>query len=169
MKNYTVKFITKNAIIAAVYFLLSVVSFPISFGLFQVRIAEFLVLLCFFNSDYILGITIGCFLTNLLSPLGFYDAVFGSIATLVSCALVSLMKHLLLGSLIPVVLNGLVVGAELYFLDGQGQHYFVLVGIVALGELIAVTLIGYAVFILLKKNKHFFELIDANKNIDFKW
>ena len=169
MKKYTVKFITKNAIIAAVYFLLSVISFPITFGLVQVRIAELLVLLCFFNSDYILGITIGCFLTNLLSPLGFYDAAFGTLATLLSCVLVSFMKHLLLGSLIPVIINGFVIGAEIFFIDGQGMHYFVIVGFVALGEFIAVTLIGYAVFLLLKKNKHFFELIDARKNTDFKW
>ena len=171
MNKYTVRLLTRNAIVAAVYFLLTLVSFPISFGLIQVRIAEFLVLLCFFNRDYAIGITVGCLLANTLGPgnLGVFDIVFGTLATLVSCIGVSFCKHLLIASLIPVVVNSFTVAAILVFVGEVSQTYFAVVGILAVGEIIAVTIIGYIFFISLRKNEEFMSLIEAKNNKEFKW
>ena len=61
----TTRKITQNAVIAAMYFVITLISSPLSFGLIQFRISEFLMLLCFFRKDYVIGVTIGCFLSNL--------------------------------------------------------------------------------------------------------
>lgn len=168
-QNSTVLKITSNAIVAVIYFCLTLISSPISFGSFQIRIAEALVLLCFFNKDYIIGVSAGCFLSNLLSPIGAIDILFGTVSTLLSCIGVSLFKHLLLSTLVPVLLNGFIIGLELYLFTDVSFPYLALVGLVALGEAIAVSLIGYLLFLMLRKNKKFLEIIRANKNQDFKW
>ena len=171
MKTNIVKIITRNAIVAAIYFSLTLVTGPFSFGMLQVRIAEFLVLLCFFNRDYILGISVGCFLVNLLGnvftgeTLGIIDALIGTGATILSCLIVSYMKHLFVATLVPVIINGFAVGTELYFFLENKLNYFAYVGFVALGEFIAVSVIGYLIIKLLIKNQRFLELIDAKRNI----
>lgn len=171
MNKYTVRLLTRNAIVATVYFLLTLVSFPISFGLIQIRIAELLVLLCFFNRDYTIGITIGCLLANAFGPgnMGVFDIIFGTLATFLSCLGVSLCKHLLIATFVPVVFNSFIVAGILVFVGEVSQSYFVVVGIHAIGELIAVTIIGYIFFMALKKNDKFMSLIEAKKNTEFKW
>jgi len=169
MKKDLVKTITYNAVVAAIYFLLSFITQPFTFSNIQIRIAEMLVLLCFFRKDFAIGVTIGCLLTNTLSisMLGFWDMLFGTLATLLSCVLVSFMKRLFIASLIPVVINGFVVGAEMYFL--ADLPFFLTVATVAIGELLAVSVVGYTIMMALGK-KHFFQqTIRANQNLNFVW
>lgn len=169
MRNKVIRSITTNGIVAALYFILTLISTPFSFGLIQIRIAELLILLCFFRRDYVVGVTIGCVLSNLMSPLGMWDVLFGTLATLVSGLLVSFMRHLLIAGLIPVVINGFAVGAELYFLSEQAPMFWVAVGAVALGELIAVIGLGYSLFMIIGKRAKFQEVIGAERNLTFRW
>ena len=165
MRNNIVKTITFNAVVAAIYFLLTFATSPISFLGAQIRIAESLVLLCFFRRDFTVGLTLGCFLANLLSPLGVPDMIFGTLATLISCIGVSFMRQLAIATLIPVVVNAFVVGAELYFV--LQEPFWLSVGTVALGEFIAVSLVGYWLFFLLGKRQEFRRLIGANRCENF--
>lgn len=162
-----VKKITANSIVVAIYFILTFLTSSFSFLGIQVRIAECLILLCFFRRDYVIGVTLGCIFSNLLSPLGFYDVLFGSLATLVSGLLISFMKHLFLATLIPVIINGFVVGAELYFL--MELPFFVNVGTVALGEFIAVSILGYIIIMIVGRKDQFLKLIGAERNFKFRW
>lgn len=159
-----VKVITRNALIAAVYVALTLLTYPISFMGIQVRLAEILVLLCFFRKDYALGLTLGCLISNSASfhPL---DMLIGTIATLLSCIGVMFCKHLCIAILFPVVLNGAIIGIELNILLKEPLWFSIMT--VAIGELIAMS-VGYILFMLLKKNKRFFELIDAKQNLNFK-
>ena len=165
MRNNIVKTITFNAVVAAIYFLLTFATSPISLLGAQIRIAESLVLLCFFRRDFTVGLTLGCFLANLLSPLGVPDMIFGTLATMVSCIGVSFMRQLAIATLIPVVVNAFVVGAELYFV--LQEPFWLSVGTVALGEFIAVSLVGYWLFFLLGKRQEFRRLIGANRCENF--
>ena len=89
--------IVRNGIMAALYVVLTLISYPISYGLYQLRISEALVLLCFFRKDYTIGITLGCLIANAFSPeLGPIDMLIGTSATLISCLLVCFCKHLLI-------------------------------------------------------------------------
>lgn len=167
MKKDLVKTLTRNAVVAAIYIVLVVAIGDFSFNIFQVRVAEALVLLCFFRRDYVYGLTIGCLISNLFSPLMPWDLVFGTLATFASCLLVSFSKHMLIASFIPVIINGFVVGAELSIICQAS--FWPTCGFVALGEFIAVSVIGYLLMTVLAKNKAFLEVIGANRNEGFKW
>lgn len=163
MKNSLFRSLARNGIVAAIYFLLTLIAFPISFGLIQVRISEILVLLCFFNPEYAFGVTIGCLLANTFGPgnLGIFDIIFGTLATLVSCLLVSVFRKLIFACIVPVIINAFVVGTVLYF-QLESIPYFEIVGFIALGELIAI-LLGYILMSILRKNETFMRLIGAKK------
>ncbi len=167
MNDSIVKTIAANGIVAAIYFLLTFFTSSFAFLGIQVRIAEALILLCFFRRDYTIGLTIGCAVANIISPLGAWDVLFGSLATLASCLLVSFMKKLLIASIIPVVINAFVVGAELNLL--LQEPFWLNVGLVAIGEAIAVMIIGYVLFIILGKKSFFQKAIRAKRNFNFKW
>lgn len=165
--NNTVKMIARNGIIAALYVVFTLLTYPVSFGLYQLRAAEMLVLLCFFRKDYAFGLTIGCAVVNLFSAeIGIIDVLFGTCATLISCLLIGFTKHLWFACIIPVVINGLVVGAELTYFAGV-SNFFVAAGFVALGE-IGAMILGYLAFIFLRKRSKFFDIIEANQNREFR-
>lgn len=156
-----------NAMIASIYFILTMATLPVSFYGMQIRIAEILILLCFFRKDFVIGVTVGTLLANILSPLGPWDMLFGTLATLISGLLIGYMKQLFLASLIPVVVNAFVIGYELHLL--LDLPLWLNVGLVGLGEFIAVSILGYFIFLFLGKNTKFQELIGTKQNYRFKW
>ena len=97
------KRIVKTAIVAAIYAALTIGLSPISYGPVQFRLSEVLILLAFINSDYIVGLTIGCLIANLLGPYGLADIIFGTFATFVSAWMVYLTPKFINGILGSVV------------------------------------------------------------------
>ncbi len=162
MKTMTLRTITDNALVAATYVALTLLTSSFAYLGVQFRIAEILILLCFFRKDFIYGLCLGTLVANALGPLGIYDVLFGTLATFVSAFLVSRMKNLIVASLFPVVLNGLVVGAELYFL--LGLPFWLNAGLVAVGEFAVVSLVGVGLFSILRRNRKFLEAIRAEQN-----
>ena len=167
MRNDIVLRIATNSIVAALYFVLTLVTAPFSFLGLQFRVAEILVLLCFFRKDYTIGLTLGCLLANLFSPLGWPDIVFGSLATLLSCVAISFMKQLFIATLFPVVFNAFIVGAELHFV--LEEPFWLNVGLVALGEFVVVSIVGYVFFMLVGKKDYVQRAIGARQNFRFRW
>lgn len=145
------KRIVKIAVVAAIYAVLTIVLAPISYGHIQFRISEFMVLLPFINPSYIWGLTLGCFIANLYSPLGIIDLVFGTLATFLSCYFVSRSKKLEYAVLYPAVFNGVIVGLELYYIIKVPALLTILY--VFLGELAVVALLGYTITRAIMKNK----------------
>ena len=162
----TAKDIAYNGIIAAFYVVLTLITYPISFLGIQLRIAEVMVLLCFFRKDYIIGLVSGCAIANLMSSIGLIDVLFGTAATLLACLVIIFCKQLFVAALIPVISNAFIVGLELFLFIGDNP-YFIYVGMVAIGEFCAMV-IGYIFFIALRNNTKFLKLIRANQNIAFK-
>lgn len=80
-----VRSLTKIALVAALYVVLSLVLGNLSYGPIQFRIAEMLAFLVLIDKKYIYAVTLGCFLANLTSPLGIADIIFGTLSSL--CAL----------------------------------------------------------------------------------
>ena len=82
------------------------------------------------------GLFVGCLLANFLAGAAWYDVVFGSLATLIAAILTrKLRSRFALAALMPVLLNGLIVGPVVYFAynyagtfslpaaaDGHGQR-----------------------------------------------
>ncbi|MBD7913242.1 QueT transporter family protein [Clostridium cibarium] len=146
--NMTTQRLVKTAIIAAIYAILTLVLAPISYGAIQIRISEIMVLLALFDPFYIVGLTLGCFIANILGPNGLVDAIFGTLATFISVYAISATAKrvknkdisLVVASLWPTVINGLIVGGMLNYLY-QVPLVFA-IGTVAIGEFVVVTIVG---------------------------
>ena len=153
-------------VMTALYVLMTVLCAPLAFGQVQLRFSELLMLLCFFNKDYIFSLTVGCFIANTMSPLGFADVGFGPTATLVSAVLIYAFRektNLLVASIFPVVINGFVVATELHYI--QGLPFWESVVYVSLGEFICVSVIGVFVIGMLSRKKGFMKVIMTGTDI----
>ena len=81
MRNNTVKVLTIQALIAAIYVVLTVAIAPFSSGAIQLRISESLSQLVVFSKKYWFPITLGVAIANIFSPLGIVDVFFGTLGT----------------------------------------------------------------------------------------
>ena len=115
-----IKFIVFNGIVAALYVVFTAPFANIAYGPIQVRIAEVMTVFPIFSWGMILGVTLGCFIANLVNPgnLGPVDIIGGSLATLIAGILSYFIgkKNKWLGLIPPVVVIGLIVGGYLPFL-----------------------------------------------------
>lgn len=154
MKNDLTKRLTRTALIAAIYAVVTLAIAPFAYGNIQFRISEVLVLLAVFDPLYIGGLTLGCLIANLLGPNGPMDVIFGTLATLISVYAIyltgKLIKNykikLLVASIWPTVFNGLIIGWMLNKL--YGLPLILSIGEVALGELVVITCIGVPLFLM---------------------
>jgi len=153
--------LVRCAVIAAVYVVLCLALAPFSYGAVQVRIAEALCLLPVFGAEYIVGVTLGCFLANLLGST-VIDVVFGTLATLLACLVTYKLRDLRVkglaipASLPPVVFNMLIVGAfEITFSDAAPTVALAAFNAVAvgIGEIISCTILGVALVKLVESNE----------------
>ncbi len=166
MKIYTSRELTVAGLIAAVYAALSLALAPISFGVYQVRIAEALTVLPFFTRAAIPGLFIGCMLANVIGGLGWLDIVFGSLLTLVSAFFTHMIARLpqakapglnsavWLAPLPPVLLNAF--GVSAYLAPLIGVSYWFSVQMVGLGQVIACYAIGIPLLLMLKRRSSIF-------------
>jgi len=170
MKRIDIKFLAESAIIAALYVALTWVLAPISFGSFQFRISEVLVLLVFFNPKFIVALIIGCFISNTTSPLGWWDMVFGTLATTLALIPMLKIKNIYISALMPVISNAIIVAIELYFSLNIAPIWLSMIT-VGIGEAAVLYLVGIPLMISINKNPAFLELIEAEekdiKTFDF--
>lgn len=165
MKNFTVKHLVRTAVIAALYTAITMALAPISYGQVQFRISEAMTLLAFIDPWYVPGLFVGCILANLSSPLGMLDVAVGSAATLISVAAMAQigrkmgmnLKGLMLATLMPVIVNGLMVGLELNFLF-QIPLYLA-AAYVAAGEFVVVSVFGTVLFRQIIRNEALLRLL----------
>ncbi len=138
------KQLTKQAVVCAVYVALTLLLSFMAYGGIQLRIAEALLLLCFYKRSYTLGLTLGCIIVNLFSPLGAIDVICGGLATLIACILISISPNIYLASVFPALVNGIIVGAELWW--AYKLPFPIAFLQVSAGELISVTVLGVILF-----------------------
>ena len=151
-----VEFLVKSSIVAAIYAALTML-LPFSYLGVQFRIAEILVLLVFIDKRYIYGLTLGCLIANLGSPLGPVDVIFGTLATLIALLLISKTKNLFVATLWPAVVNGITIGLLLYYL--LDLPFLLSAAQVFFGEFVVVTLIGYFLFKRILRDRKLVEII----------
>lgn len=145
----SVFFITRSALVAAIYFALATALKPVSFGPVQFRLSEALVLLPVFMPESIIGVTLGCFISNFYSTM--YDVIFGTIATGVAAVLTFLLrKTKFLYVFPPLILNAILVPL-IWVVDGSDTAYFLNFGLILASEVIVVAIIGWPLTIALKK------------------
>ena len=153
-------FIARTGIIAALYFVLTFILQPISFGPLQFRVSEVLAIMPIFFLEAIPGLTIGCLIANIFSPFGWYDMTFGTMATLIASVLTRLIwqrmkqrrekERLFFALLPPVVVNALVLPL-IWLIFASDLLFFVNMGLITLGQFGVVYLLGIPLYFAIKK------------------
>lgn len=159
MKNISIKDVVVLSMVAAIYVILTVGLSPLSYGDVQFRISEALMLLIVYRRRYAISLILGCFVSNLFSPVGFVDILFGTLATVVASIPMLFIKKLELSSLFPSIANGIIVGLELAIVYDLPIAFTMFT--VFFGEFVVVSLIGIPLFRFLEKNEGFMQTIDA--------
>lgn len=165
-----IRLIVYSGVIAALYVVLTLPIAQFAFGPVQFRLAESLTILPVFAFGYIPGLSLGCFLANLLNPsnLGPVDIIGGTAATLIAGFLSRILgkKNKFLGIIPPILVNGLIVGGYLPFLllDKDSEITAAAVGIsmaeVAVSEAIVVIAIGLPLMFIIMKTPELKSLIE---------
>lgn len=159
-----VRFLCESAVVAALYAVLTWVLAPISYGPIQFRISEILVLLVFFNPKYAYAIILGCFVSNTTSSLGWYDMVFGTLATTLAVLPMIKTKRIGIASIYPVISNALIVSFELWLAFKEPGVFFFNVGTIALGEAVVLFGLGIPFYLGLSNNASMCELLEIDSS-----
>ncbi len=135
--------VTLSAVIAAAYAALTLLLAPISYYQVQVRVADaLLALTLLFGWPSIIGVTVGCFIANILGPFGLIDAIGGSIANLVATIIGwKLRKNKILSLVSMAVVVSAIVSSYLYALFNV--PYLVTFVYILIGSLISIAGLGY--------------------------
>lgn len=145
MKQNKAFFITKAAMIAAIYVVLTVTinAFNLASGAIQVRISEALTILPVFTPAAIPGLFVGCLLSNIFTGCMPWDVVFGSLATLIGAiGTYFLRKKKWCAAIPPVVANTIIVPFILQYVYHVSDALWYIMLTVGVGELISAGLLG---------------------------
>ena len=158
LRKFTIRDITLAALTGGLYAALSYFGsiFGLTYGPIQCRFSEALTVLPFLSPPAVWGLFAGCIISNILSPYGLLDLVFGSLATLLAGLLTAKCRDKRLAPLPPVICNGVIVGGLIAFeevgLTAAFPAAFAFNGItVALGEALACYVLGLLLLTLLEK------------------
>lgn len=111
MRKFSARDLTLAAVVAALYAVMGYFGdvFGLTFGPIQFRFAEALTVLPFLFPVTAPGLAIGCLITNLLSPYGPADILFGTLATAIAAWLTIKMPKWYLAALPPIIVNALIL------------------------------------------------------------
>ena len=162
--NSSVRKLVRCGVVAAIYVVLCMALQPFSYGAVQIRVAEALCLLPVFGSEYIVGVVLGCFLSNLLGST-IVDVIFGTLATLLACLATYKLRDVRIKGLVipaslpPVLFNAVIIGIEIavMFPDPSSSAPIWLACIsngvsVGIGELISCTILGVLLVKIIESN-----------------
>lgn len=157
MKGASVtRFLAKTGIIAALYAVLTLVLYPISYGAIQCRISEIMTLLPLLFVEAIPGLIIGCFVANIFSGV-VMDMVFGTLATALAAAatfiigkLVKIKAMPFIAAIPPVLFNALILPLMwMLFTENPGFYWYNFATVLA-GQILSVYILGIPIFYALR-------------------
>ena len=135
--------LARGAVIAALYTALTLLLAPISYGQLQVRLSEVLTLLPILLPEAVPALAIGCLLSNILGGCTIFDIVFGTLATLLAALCTRRLRgKFWLAATMPVVFNGVIVGAVVHYCYSPAFPLPLCMLTVAIGEAIACMIVG---------------------------
>ena len=156
--------VVQNAIYTALYVVLCIVFKPISYGAVQVRIAEALCILPLLDPFAVISVTLGCFIANMLNG-NIIDTVFGTIATFIGLFVIRFIKidkenikilnvniNIFFIKTLPTILsNAFIIPLVLKYAYSENMPLVFAAIYVAVGEVVAVYIIGFLLYKALKK------------------
>lgn len=148
----TPRALARGAVIAALYTALTLLLAPLSYGEVQIRFSEALTLLPVLLPEAVPALAVGCLLSNILGGCTIFDIVFGTLATLLAALCTRRLRdHLALAALMPVLFNGVIVGAVVHFGYAPVIPLPLCMLSVAAGEAVACLLVGPLAIRLLRR------------------
>lgn len=168
------RYLTSAALIAAAYAALTYVSaaMGLAYSAVQFRLSEVLTVLPLFTPAAVPGLAVGCILSDLMSTASPVDILIGPLATLIAAKLTRLLRHVRIGKypflslLMPVLVNGVMIGAELtvFYSSGKAGLTFFLTSClsVAFGEAVICFVPGSALAMFLDGNDRMKNLLDPD-------
>ena len=152
--------LTRGAVIAALYAVLSYATQSFQFLFFQFRLSEALCILPVFFPEAIPGLYIGCLVSNIISGCNPWDTVFGSLATLIGAVGAYLLRRVghkmaFLTTLPTVLANAFISPFVIIYAYGASDGYWFLFMTVAVGEIVTATLLGTLFYYAVRKTKLF--------------
>ncbi len=150
--------LARIGVIAGLY-IVTTMSLPfLSYGSIQLRISEALTVLPLFFPEAVVGLFIGCLISNILGN-GILDIVFGSLATLIAGVLTYIVGKtvknttlkFLLGAFPPVIINAIVVPFTYLVVTELEALYWFNFLTVFIGQFLAVYVLGALLYSLIKK------------------
>ena len=150
------RFVCTAALIAALYVGLTLISnaMGLASGEIQFRISEALCALGLFTPAAIPGVSLGCFLANLLTGCAAPDVIFGSLASLIGMLGAYALRKTPFLALLPYVLaNVVIVPFVLSYAYGIETVWWLLALSVGVGEIVCAYIGGLALYFALKKRK----------------
>lgn len=158
--NKKLHYLARAGVISALYTVLTLIAYPMSFVPVQLRISEGLTILPLFFVESIPALFVGCLIANIISSYGIFDIIFGSLTTLVAAFFTWLVgkyikknvPRVILGGLFPVLLNAFIIPLIIMFTSVESA-YWISVVTVGMGEFISVYLFGSILYCVLYKRK----------------
>lgn len=158
------KHIVRAAHIAALYFALTVLLAPISYGVVQFRISEALCILPLLMPEAAIGVAIGCLCANVYggNPL---DIIVGTACTAVSCLIQLVIRKyvkktlickkdvakIILGVLPHIIINSVFVPMVILGAEELKTACIAAMLSVALGEAVVLCVLGVPLYFAVKK------------------
>ena len=146
------KTLARGAIIAALYAVLTLLLQPLSYGEVQIRFSEALTLLPILMPEAVPALAVGCLLANVLGGCMIVDIVFGTLATLLAAICTRrLRERFWLAALMPVLFNGVIVGAVVHYYYAPMIALPLCMLSVAAGEAVACLVVGPVLLRVLRR------------------
>lgn len=143
------KYLTRGALIAGLYVIITYALSPVSFGPLQFRASEALTVLPILYPEAIPALFIGVLLSNIMGGLGLVDIIGGSLVTLLAAYGTYYFRDSFLAYLSPIILNGFLISIYLHLLFEI--PYWITVVQISVSEAVVVLLLGYPLIQVLKR------------------
>lgn len=170
MKRNIAKIIAVNAIVGALYAVLTLPLGTISLNSYiQFRPAEALTILPALAPYTVVGLTIGCAVSNTISAFGIWDIMLGSLTTLIAGLLTAtpIFRKSYLAPIPPVVLNAVCLPLIWMIADPSGVTYHWSMLSLLLTQSVVIFGLGIPLYYFTKKKlMRFVELEKGAKNDD---
>lgn len=140
------------SIVASLYASMTVALGSFGYSWIQIRLSESLTPLpLLLGLPSVAGLTLGCIIANMFSPVGLPDMIFGPMLTLLA-ALLSWkfsFRRKTIACIYPVLINS--VGVSAYIASFYNVPYMLSLLSIAFGEFVAAVLIGYPLLRVMEK------------------
>lgn len=156
--------ITRQGIVAAIYVVLTIILAPFGYGPIQFRISEILAILPFFNAEYVIGVSLGCFIANMYSSVGVIDMFVGTFHTFITGYIMTKVRNFYIACLVPV-LGMFIIAFEIYFMMPNPTGFFVILAELMSSEFAVLYIIGVPIFYVLSKNEKITKILEFKRKL----